>query len=55
MVRYVLLLSMDEGMSVVIYGTFTYTPANGQWCQTVGAMDTLTVMFFCVYAGVAPA
>merc|ERR1719262_1540432 len=54
--RYLLLLSMYGGMIGVIYGTFTYMPANGQWrpmAPAVGATVTLTVMFFCVYAGVA--
>merc|ERR1719504_469795 len=40
----------------VIYGTFTYMPANGEWrpmAPAVGATVTLTVMFFIVYAGVA--
>merc|ERR1719456_384084 len=54
--RYVLLLGMYGGMIGVIYGTFTYMPANGQWrpmAPAVGATVTLTVMFFVVYAGVA--
>merc|ERR1719426_532922 len=54
--RYLLLLGMYGGMIGVIYGTFTYMPANGQWrpmAPAVGATVTLTVMFFCVYAGVA--
>merc|ERR1719426_499414 len=54
--RYLLLLGMYGGMIGVIWGTFTYMPANGQWrpmAPAVGATVTLTVMFFCVYAGVA--
>jgi len=40
----------------VIYGTFSYMPANGQWrpmAPAVGATVTLTIMFFMVYVGVA--
>ena len=40
----------------MIYETFTYMLAKCQWRSTapaVGATVTLTVMFFCVYAGVA--
>merc|ERR1719201_1370003 len=54
--RYLLLLGMYGGMIGVIYGTFTYMPANGQWrpmAPAVGATVTLTIMFFIVYAGVA--
>merc|ERR1719284_519445 len=54
--RYVLLLGMYGGMIGVIWGTFTYMPANGQWrpmAPAVGATVTLTIMFFIVYAGVA--
>merc|ERR1719454_2800102 len=54
--RYILLLSMYGGMIGVIYGTFTYMPANGQWrpmAPAVGATVTLTIMFFMVYVGVA--
>jgi len=54
--RYILLLSMYGGMIGVIYGTFSYMPANGQWrpmAPAVGATVTLTIMFFLVYVGVA--
>ena len=40
----------------MIYETFTYMLAKCQWRSmdpAVGATVTLTVMFFCVYAGVA--
>merc|ERR1719486_662871 len=52
--RYLLLLGMYGGMIGVIWGTFTYMPANGQWrpmAPAVGATVTLTIMFFIVYAG----
>merc|ERR1719408_933740 len=54
--RYLLLLGLYGGMIGVIWGAFTYMPANGQWrpmAPAVGATVTLTVMFFIVYAGVA--
>merc|ERR1719305_1794686 len=40
----------------VIYGAFSYMPANGEWrpmAPAVGATVTLTIMFFLVYIGVA--
>merc|ERR1719158_1654992 len=54
--RYILLLSMYGGMIGVIYGSFSYMPANGQWrrmAPAVGATVPLTIMFFLVYVGVA--
>jgi len=54
--RYLLLVSLYGGMIGVIYGAFSYMPANGEWrpmAPAVGATVTLTVMFFIVYAGVA--
>ena len=53
---YILLFSMYGGMIGVIFGTFNYMPANGQWrpmAPAVGATVTLTIMFFLVYVGVA--
>jgi len=54
--RYILLASLYGGMIGVIYGAFTYMPANGEWrpmAPAVGATVTLTIMFFLVYIGVA--
>merc|ERR1719409_1179101 len=54
--RYILLASLYGGMAGVIYGAFTYMPANGEWrpmAPAVGATVTLTIMFFLVYIGVA--
>merc|ERR1719353_536652 len=54
--RYILLASLYGGMGGVIYGAFTYMPANGEWrpmAPVVGATVTLTIMFFLVYIGVA--
>merc|ERR550514_365831 len=53
---YILLASLYGGMIGVIYGAFTYMPANGEWrpmAPAVGATVTLTIMFFMVYIGVA--
>ena len=54
--RYILLASLYGGMIGVIYGAFSYMPANGEWrpmAPAVGATVTLTIMFFLVYIGVA--
>merc|ERR1719159_207445 len=54
--RSILLASLYGGMIGVIYGAFTYMPANGEWrpmAPAVGATVTLTIMFFLVYIGVA--
>merc|ERR1719355_404330 len=54
--RYICLLALYGGMITVIYATFDYMPANGQWrpmAPAVGATVTMTIMFFVVYCGVA--
>merc|ERR1719326_1857883 len=52
--RYIVLLGLYGGMITVIYATFDYMPANGQWrpmAPAVGATVTMTIMFFIVYCG----
>merc|ERR1719218_470209 len=47
--RYICLAALYGGMITVIYATFDYMPANGNWrpmAPAVGATVTMTIMFF---------